>query len=253
MTGLLAGRTAIVTGASRGIGRAIAELFAAQGGRVVVTARTADHLDDVVRSIESAGGAAHAVAADITAEETAPTLVDAATTTFGGLDVIVNNAGGNSFMAPVSDLRPAGWPKAMLFNLESAIRLIQAGLPALIAGGHGSIVNVSSVTALRGAPLLGAYGAAKAAMVSVTQTLAVELGTQPVRANALVPGWIATDLTGFLRADEGLQDSVLARVPMARWGRPDEIAQAALFLASDMSSFMTGQTLVVDGGLAANP
>ncbi len=101
--------------------------------------------------------------------------------------------------------------------------------------------------------MIGAYGAAKAALVSATQTLAVELGTQPVRANALVPGWIATDLTGFLREDEGIEHTVLDRVPMARWGRPEEIAQGALFLASDRSSFMTGQSLVVDGGLSANP
>jgi NAD(P)-dependent dehydrogenase (short-subunit alcohol dehydrogenase family) len=253
MTGLLDRRTAIVTGASRGIGRAIAELFAAEGARVVLTARTAADLDAVASAIESAGGSAVAVPADITAEDTAGALVDAAIGAYSGLDIIVNNAGGNSFMAAVADLRPSAWSKAMLFNLESGMRLIQAGLPSLVAGGHGSIINVSSVTALRAAPLLGAYGAAKAALVSATQTLAVELGTQPVRANALVPGWIATDLTEFARGDEGLQDALIGRVPMARWGRPEEIAQAALFLASDMSSFMTGQTLVVDGGLAANP
>ena len=253
MTGLLAGRAAIVTGASRGIGRAIAELFAAEGAGVVLTARTAADLDVVVAAIKSAGGSAIAVPSDITAEDTAGALVDAAIGAYSGLDIIVNNAGGNSFMSAVADLRPSAWSKAMLFNLESGMRLIQAALPSLVAGGHGSIVNVSSVTALRAAPLLGAYGAAKAALVSATQTLAVELGTQPVRANALVPGWIATDLTEFARGDEGLQDALIGRVPMARWGRPEEIAQAALFLASDMSSFMTGQTLVVDGGLAANP
>ncbi len=253
MTGLLAGRAAIVTGASRGIGRAIAELFATEGAGVVLTARTAADLDVVVAAIKSAGGSAIAVPSDITAEDTAGALVDAAIGAYSGLDIIVNNAGGNSFMSAVADLRPSAWSKAMLFNLESGMRLIQAALPSLVAGGHGSIVNVSSVTALRAAPLLGAYGAAKAALVSATQTLAVELGTQPVRANALVPGWIATDLTEFARGDEGLQDALIGRVPMARWGRPEEIAQAALFLASDMSSFMTGQTLVVDGGLAANP
>lgn len=253
MTEMLHGRTAIVTGASRGIGRAIAELLATEGARVVVTARSAEALDDVVRGILARDGSAVAVPLDITAPDAADVLVASALEAFGGLDILVNNAGGNSFMAPLSQMRDSGWAKAMALNLDSSMRLIRAALPALVASGNGSIVNVSSVTALRAAPLLGAYGAAKAALVSATQTLAVELGTEPVRVNALVPGWIATDLTDFLRGDEAMEESVLGRVPMHRWGRPEEIAQAALFLVSDMSSFMTGQSLVVDGGLAANP
>lgn len=249
----LQGRTAIVTGASRGIGRAIAELLAAEGASVALVSRSADALEEVAAGIRSRGGAALAVAADVTAPEAAEQIAAATMAEFGSVAVLVNNAGGNTFMAPIADLRPSGWDKALALNLGSAIRLIQATLPALVASGHGSIVNVSSVTALRAAPLLGAYGAAKAALVSATQTLAVELGTQPVRVNALVPGWIATDLTEFLRHDDGLEGSLLGRVPMGRWGRPEEIAQAALFLAGDRSSFMTGQSLVVDGGLSANP
>ncbi len=249
----LQGRTAIVTGSSRGIGRAIAELLSAEGARLALVARSADTLDEVATAIRAAGGAALAIPADVTAPDAGERIVAATLAEFGSVDVLVNNAGGNSFMAPIADLRASGWDKAMALNLGSAIRLIQAALPALVASGHGSIVNVSSVTALRAAPLLGAYGAAKAALVSATQTLAVELGTQPVRVNALVPGWIATDLTDFLRHDQTLEGSVLDRVPMGRWGTPEEIAQAALFLASDRSSFMTGQSLVVDGGLSANP
>lgn len=249
----LQGRTALITGASRGIGRAIAELFAAEGANVALVSRSRDTLDDVAGAIRSAGGRAHVIPMDVTSPEAADTIVAATLDAFGGIDIVVNNAGGNTFMAPIASLRASGWAKAMALNLDAAIRLIQAALPSLIASGHGSIVNVSSVTALRAAPLLGAYGAAKAALVSATQTLAVELGTQPVRANALVPGWIATDLTDFLRGDEGMEEAVLGRVPMHRWGRPEEIAQAALFLASDRSSFMTGQSLVVDGGLSANP
>ena len=249
----LQGRTAIVTGSSRGIGRAIAELLSAEGARVALVARSADTLDEVAAAIRAIGGAALTIPADVTAPDAGERIVAATLAEFGSVDVLVNNAGGNSFMAPIADLRASGWDKALALNLGSAIRLIQAALPALVASGHGSIVNVSSVTALRAAPLLGAYGAAKAALVSATQTLAVELGTQPVRVNALVPGWIATDLTDFLRHDETLEGSVLDRVPMGRWGTPEEIAQAALFLASDRSSFMTGQSLVVDGGLSANP
>lgn len=249
----LQGRTALITGASRGIGRSIAELFAAEGAKVALVSRSRDTLDDVAGAIRSAGGTAEVIPIDVTSPEAADTIVAATLDAFGGIDIVVNNAGGNTFMAPIASLRASGWAKAMALNLDASIRLIQAALPSLIASGHGSIVNVSSVTALRAAPLLGAYGAAKAALVSATQTLAVELGTQPVRANALVPGWIATDLTDFLRGDEGMEEGVLGRVPMHRWGRPEEIAQAALFLASDRSSFMTGQSLVVDGGLSANP
>lgn len=249
----LQGRTAIITGASRGIGRSIAELFAAEGAGVCLVARSPETLDEAAAAIRSAGGAALPLAMDVTSPEAAGRIVASTLDTFGSIDILVNNAGGNTFMAPIADLRASGWAKAIALNLDAAIQLIQAALPSLIASGHGSIVNVSSVTALRAAPLLGAYGAAKAALVSATQTLAVELGAQPVRVNALVPGWIATDLTDFLRGDGGTEDVVLSRVPMHRWGRPEEIAQAALFLASDRSSFMTGQSLVVDGGLSANP
>ncbi len=155
----------------------------------------------------------------------------------------MNNAGGNSFMSPLESMRFTGWQKAFVLNVDSTVRLIQAALPSMIAGGHGSIVNVSSVTGLRGSPLMSHYGAAKAAVVSLTQSLGVELGERGVRANALVPGWVETDLTGFLRTDGGVEDVLLSRVPMRRWGTPEEIAQGALFLASDASSFMTGQVL----------
>ena len=249
----LTGRTAIVTGASRGIGRAIATLLAEEGAAVVVVSRSPEDLASVVDDITAHGGRAIAVAADVTQDDAAQRIVDTTLAEFGGLDVLVNNAGGNSFMSPLQTMRFSGWQKTMVLNLDSTVRLIQAALPALIAGGHGSIVNVSSVTALRGSPLMSHYGAAKAAMISLTQSLALEVATQGVRVNALVPGWVETDLTGFLRTDEALEETVIGRVPMGRWGRPEELAQAALFLAGDASSFVTGQSLVVDGGLSANP
>ena len=249
----LDGRIALVTGASRGIGRAIAALLAEEGANVVVVSRSAEALETVVDDITGRGGRAVAVAADVTGEDAPQTIVNRALDEFGGLDILVNNAGGNSFMSPLQTMRFSGWQKTMVLNLDSTVRLIQAALPALVAGGHGSIVNVSSVTGLRGSPLMSHYGAAKAAVISLTQSLALEVATEGVRVNALVPGWIETDLTGFLRTDEGLEDTVIGRVPMRRWGRPEEIAQAALFLAADASSFVTGQSLVVDGGLSANP
>ena len=249
----LSGRTAVVTGASRGIGRAIADLLADQGAAVVLVSRSASALEEAVESITARGGRAIAVPADVTDPEAAELIVAESLAAFGGLDILVNNAGGNSFMSPLESMRFTGWQKAFVLNVDSTVRLIQAALPSMIAGGHGSIVNVSSVTGLRGSPLMSHYGAAKAAVVSLTQSLGVELGERGVRANALVPGWVETDLTGFLRTDGGVEDVLLSRVPMRRWGTPEEIAQGALFLASDASSFMTGQVLILDGGLSANP
>jgi NAD(P)-dependent dehydrogenase (short-subunit alcohol dehydrogenase family) len=251
-TRALDGRTAIVTGASRGIGRAIAVRFAEQGADVVLVSRTAATLGDVFEQITRQGGRALVLAVDITADDAPQQVADSALAEFGHIDILVNNAGGNSFMSPLETMRFSGWQKTMALNLDSTVRLIQATLPALRDSGHGSIINVSSIAGLRGVPGMSHYSAAKAAVLSLTATLAVEVATQGVRVNALVPGWIETDLTGFLREDDGVEGALLADVPMGRWGRSEEIAEGALFLASDASSFMTGQSLVLDGGLSAH-
>lgn len=253
MTGTtLSGRTAIVTGASRGIGRAIAERFADEGANLVLVARSADALGDVFSGISRKGGHALVVAMDITAEDAAETIVARTLTEFGAIDILVNNAGGNSFMSPLADMRLSGWHKTIALNLDSTVHLMHAVLPHMIERGRGSIINVSSIAGLRGIPMMSHYGAAKAAVISVTRSVAVEVAPQGVRVNALVPGWIETDLTGFLRTDESIEESVLGDVPMGRWGTSEEIADGALFLASDASSFMTGQSLVLDGGLSAH-
>lgn len=253
MTGQLADCVSVITGSSRGIGRSMAELFAREGASVVLVARSADALEEVAEAVRAGGGAALAVPLDLTDPQAPEEVMARAEAAFGPVDVLVNNAGGSSYMAPVAESRMAGVSKTMALNFDATLRLIQAAVPGMVERQRGSIINVSSVTALRASPLLGHYGAAKAAVVSITQTLAVELGSTGVRVNALVPGWIATDLTEFLRGDEAMEEGLLERVPMHRWGRPEEIAQAGLFLASDASSFMTGQSLVVDGGLSVNP
>jgi NAD(P)-dependent dehydrogenase (short-subunit alcohol dehydrogenase family) len=246
----LEGRTALVTGASRGIGRAIATRFAEEGADVAIVSRTPATLAEVVEQITAAGRRAIPIAVDVTEPDAAERIIDEAVSALGGIDILVNNAGGNSFMAPLQTMRLSGWDKGINLNLTSAVRLIHASLPHLIASDHGSLVNVASVAGLRGAPYMAHYGAAKAALISLTQSLAVELAGEGVRVNALVPGWIDTDLTDFLRVDDNLENSIIGKVPMGRWGRPEEIAAAALFLASDASSYMTGQTLVIDGGLS---
>ena len=249
----LTGRVALITGASRGIGRAIAEEFAAHGCAVALAARTPDAIQQVADAINARGGRAVAFAADVTDEQAAERLVAETVAALGGLDILVNNAGGNSFSIPVASMRLSGWSKTMALNVEATVRLIQQALPHLASSAHGVIINVGSVAGLRGAPLMSHYGAAKAAIASLTRSLSVEVAHQGIRVNSLVPGWIDTDLTAFLRNDANTESSVLARVPMGRWGRSEEIAQAALFLASDASSFMTGQELIVDGGLSAMP
>lgn len=248
----LTGKKALVTGASRGIGRGIALAYARAGADVALMARNADLLAEVAAEVEALGRRAVVASADVLDADATRAATTEAIAALGGLDVLVNNAGGNSFSIPVAQMRMSGWEKTMRLNLDSIVHITQESLPALGEGG-GSIVNVSSVAGLRGAPTMAHYGAAKAALISLTQSLAVETAWMGVRVNALVPGWIETDLTDFLRASDEAERAALARVPMQRWGRVEEIAEPAVFLASDAASFMTGQVLVVDGGLSAMP
>ena len=254
MTGFrLDGRTALVTGASRGIGRAIAETYAAAGADVALLARDETMLGYVAAEVEKHGRRAVVLPCDVTDAEAIGAAVAKATEVLGPIDVLVNNAGGNSFSMPLATMRFSGWEKTLRLNLDSIVHTTQAVLPGMLERKTGAIVNVASVAGLRGAPLMSHYGAAKAAVISLTQSLAVETAWAGVRVNALVPGWIETDLTDFLRANDDAEKGTLARVPMSRWGRVEEIAEPALFLVSDAASFMTGQVLVVDGGLSAMP
>jgi 2-deoxy-D-gluconate 3-dehydrogenase len=179
-------------------------------------------------------------------------MVDGAISALGHLDVVVNNAGGNSFSAPFLDARPSGWDKIMKLNLDSVVEVCRAVGPHLLERKSGSVINVASVAGLAGMPTMGHYGTAKAAVIALTKTLATEWAWAGVRVNSLVPGWVATDLTEFARADEGIEKALISRVPMQRWATVEEIAGPAVFLAADASSFVTGQTLVVDGGLTVS-
>jgi 2-deoxy-D-gluconate 3-dehydrogenase len=249
----LDGRTALVTGASRGIGRAIAEAYAAAGADVALVARDAGKLAETAALVEAHGRRAVVLPCDVTDIEAVQSSVSRAIADLGHVDVLVNNAGGNSFSMPLAGMRFSGWEKTMRLNLDSVVHVTQALLPHLLERHSGVVVNVSSVAGLRGAPMMSHYAAAKAALISLTQSLALETAWAGIRVNALVPGWIETELTDFLRASADAEKGTLGRVPMARWGRAEEIAAPALFLASDASSFMTGQALVIDGGLSAMP
>lgn len=256
MSSLQGGR-AIVTGASRGIGRGIALAFAAAGADVALMARDEDGLEAVAAEIRALGRQAHVLPVDVTDQSAVGEAVSAAVEGLGGLDVLVNNAGGNSFSAPFAHMRTSGWDKTQALNVNSVVYVTQAAAPHLLDQSERavapSVINMASVAGIGAVPLMSHYGAAKAAVVSLTKTLAVEWAWAGVRVNALLPGWIATDLTEFLRDNPDGEQAVLARVPMARWGQVEDIAEPAVFLASSAAKFITGQVLVADGGLTVMP
>jgi NAD(P)-dependent dehydrogenase (short-subunit alcohol dehydrogenase family) len=247
----LAGKKALVTGASRGIGQVIAVAFAQAGADVALAARGADGLAETAKQIQDAGREAHLIPADLTSQPTAAAVVDESIGKLGQLDIVVNNAGGSNFLVPFLDLRLSGWDKIMRLNLDATMWICQAAGAHMTARGTGSVINIASVAGLAAAPFLAPYGAAKAAVVSLTKTLASEWGRSGVRVNALCPGWTATELNRNLWDSPDGGQATIATVPMGRWGKAEEMAGPAVFLASEASSFMTGQVLVIDGGLTA--
>lgn len=253
MSSELSGKSALVTGASRGIGRAIALAFAHAGADVALVARDEDPLRGVAADIEALGRRAVVLPCDVTDREAVERSVAAAVDGLGRLDVVVNNAGGNSFSVPFAQMRLSGWEKTLRLNLDSVVHVTQAAAPHLLNRPGSSVINMASIAGISSVPLMAHYGAAKAAVISLTRTLAVEWAWAGVRVNALLPGWIETDLTDFLRDNAEAEKGTLSRVPMHRWGKPEEIALPAVFLASDAASFITGQVLVVDGGLSVMP
>ena len=248
----LNGRTAFVTGASRGIGRAVAVALAQAGADVALVARTAEGLADTADDVTAAGRKAIVIPADVTDEARVAEAAQTAIDQLGHVDIVVNNAGGSNFMVSFRDLRLSGWDKLIRLNLNSAVYVCHAFAPHLLDRGSGSVINVASVAGVAASPLISPYGAAKAGLISLTKTLAVEWAPSGVRVNALCPGWTATDLNRGLWEDPQAGPATVAGVPMGRWARAEEMSGAAVFLASDASSYMTGQALVVDGGQTIN-
>jgi NAD(P)-dependent dehydrogenase (short-subunit alcohol dehydrogenase family) len=240
-------KVAIVTGASRGIGEAIARELARAGAKVVVASRK---IDGVTAVAESIGEAAYAVAAHTGKEADCKRLVDAAVEHFGKVDVLVNNAATNPYFGPMLGIDEAAWDKTFEVNLKGYFWMIRSVVSHLTSrSAPGSIINVASVAALEAAPLQGLYGATKAAVVSMTKTLAYELASAKIRVNALCPGLIDTKFASAIVQNEELLREVTKKTPLARYGRPEEVAGGALYLASDAASFLTGQSLVIDGGM----
>jgi 2-deoxy-D-gluconate 3-dehydrogenase len=244
----LEGKVAIVTGASRGIGRAIALGLAEAGANVALAARTEQDLKEVAAEIEGYGRKAIVIPTDVTDREQIQQMVDRTVAELGGLQVLVNNAGGTRFMSPLVALRPEGWDKVLALNLDSVFHATQIGAQAMLAGGGGSIIQIASVAGIMGAQGLSFYSAAKGGVRLMTQAVAKELAQSGVRVNSIAPGWIATDLNETMRADEASLAMAISMVPMGRLGEPEEIVGAAVYLASDASSYVTGSTIVIDGG-----
>ena len=245
----LDGKVAIVTGGSRGIGEAIARAYAAHGARVIVASRKIDGVEKVAASIRDIGGDAHAVAFHA-GERVAPQrLIEATLAKYGRVDVLVNNAATNPHFGPLLTVDEGQWNKTFDVNLRGYFEAIRAMARHLSdRGAPGAIVNVASIVAFSGAPLQGVYAMTKAAIVSMTQTLAIELAPMNIRVNAIAPGIIETKFAAALTSNAQISEGLLARAPIKRFGQPSELAGAALYLASDAASYVTGHTLVVDGG-----
>ena len=249
----LAGKVAVVTGSSRGIGRAIAERMAEHGARVVVSSRSAEACEPVAETIRVRGGEAVVVPCHIGRKEELQGLVVRTVAEFGAIDVLVCNAAVNPYYGPSIDIPDDAYDRTMNANVRSNFWLCNLVLPAMAARGGGSIIIVSSIAGLRGAPDLGVYGLSKAADMQLVRNIATEWGPRNVRANCIAPGLVRTDFARALWEDPAREAARSRETPLLRIGEPDEIAGAAVFLAAPASSFMTGQTMVIDGGVTVGP
>lgn len=247
----LEGKVALVTGASRGIGKAIAIALAEFGADVAVAARTVEALEQTAKEVQALGRRSLVVPCDVTDSGQTERMVEQILGELGGLEVVVNNAGGSRFMAPLLGVREDGWDKSINVNLKSVYLVCKAAGPHLLRQEKGSVINISSVAGVQASPTLSFYSAAKWGVIGVTRTLAKEWGGTGVRVNAISPGAVDTDIWGNLTEDPNFVRTLIAPIPMGRWAQPEEIAGACVFLASDAASFVTGANIVIDGGATA--
>ena len=245
----LTGKVALITGSSRGIGRAIAERMAEHGAKVVISSRKQEACQEVAAAIRAAGGEAVALPANIGHKDQLQALVDATVAHWGGVDILVCNAAVNPYFGPSLQCPDEAFDRIMGSNVRSNFWLCNMVLPQMAERGGGAIIVISSIAGLRGTPTLGAYGISKAADTAIVRNLAVEWGGKNIRANCIAPGLVRTDFARALWEDPAVLAKRVKDSPLPRIGEPDEIAGAAVFLASPAGSFTTGQTFVIDGGV----
>ena len=247
----LTGRVAIVTGASRGIGKAIAETYARAGAKVVLASRKQEALDDAAEAIRATGGEAIGIAAHNGDKDALNALVEQTVTHYGKLDILVNNAATNPHFGSLLEAADSFWQKTIEVNLMGNVWLSQAVVKEMRDNGGGKIINVASIVGLTPGRFQGIYSVTKAGVISLTKTLAVELGADNIQVNAIAPGLVQTKFAQALWGNPDLLDQVLARTPAGRIGQPADITGMALYLASAASNFTTGAVFVLDGGTTA--
>jgi NAD(P)-dependent dehydrogenase (short-subunit alcohol dehydrogenase family) len=242
-------KVAVITGSSRGIGLAIAQRMADFGAKVVISSRKADACASVAESIRAGGGTALAHAANISEKAELQALVDRTMSEWGRIDILVCNAAVNPHYGPLRTIEDSAFDKTMASNVRSNLWLCNMVIPQMAERKDGSVIVVSSIAALKGNVALGAYGISKAADLELVRNLAVEWGSSNVRVNALAPAIVRTDFARKLWENPDIYAKAVARYPLGRIGEPDDVAGAAIFLASRAGAFLTGQTIVIDGGV----
>ena len=247
----LTGKVAIVTGGGKGIGRSIALALSECGAKVVIAARSEQEIDAVAEEIRDRGREALAHVTDVTHGDRIDALVEETLRAFGGLHILINNAA-RSFLRPLMDLREDGFDKIFDTNVKGTFLLSRAAAKVMMGQGGGRIVNVTTVGAVRGGPLMGAYYASKAAVKMLTMCMAVEWGPLNVLVNAVGPGMTRTHFSQPIWANPEIEQQLVSRIPLGRIGEPEDIVGAVLFLCSDAAKYITGQTIYVDGGMLAN-
>lgn len=247
----LNGKSAFVTGASRGIGRSVAVSLAQAGAEVALVGRDTTALEETLAAVKAAGGKALSLKADVTSSDSVQGAVDQALKSFGKIDTLVCNAGVQK-LKPFLDMTPDDWRSLISTNLEGAIFTLQAVGKGMVERKSGSIITMSSIYSFVGAPWNSIYCMTKGGLAQLSKALAVEWARYNVRVNAICPGWIETDLTKPYMQDQKTVDAGLRQIPLRRFGKPDDIGPMAVYLASDEASFVTGQAYVIDGGQIAH-
>lgn len=248
----LEGRVAIISGASKGIGKAIARGLAEQGASVVVSSRRQEAVDKVAAEFQADGLEAIGIACHVGDEAQLKNLVEQTTKHYGGVDILVNNAATNPVFGPLDQMTGEVFDKVMNVNVKACMLLANLCKPSMSARGHGSIINIASVEGVKPSPMMSVYSVSKAALIMLTQSQAREWGAEKIRANAICPGLIQTKFSAALWQNEKILDHVVGQLPISRMAQPEEMVGLALYLASDAASYSTGGVFAADGGYLIN-